>query len=116
MRKWIDADRVNAALDRIREEAWLHDIPSPTVPEYIEHHDAIQQIMLVIDKERKLLSDAADVAPVRHGHWVKAERRGCVSYADAYAECDHCHKVIFDAWNFDYCPRCGARMDGGDGE
>ena len=56
---------------------------------------------------------AADVAPVRHGHWVKAERRGCVSYADAYAECDHCHKVIFDAWNFDYCPRCGARMDGG---
>lgn len=70
MEKWINADAVNRALDRIREEAWLHDIPSPTVPEYIEHHDAIQQIMLVIDKERKLLSDAASIAMEPDG-WVE---------------------------------------------
>lgn len=70
MPRYINADRVNAALDRIREEAWLHDIPSPTVPEYIEHHDAIQQIMLVIDKERKLLSDAASIAMEPDG-WVE---------------------------------------------
>lgn len=70
MEKWINADAVNAALDRIREEVWLHDIPSPTVPEYIEHHDAIQQILLVIDKERKLLSDAASIAMEPDG-WVE---------------------------------------------
>lgn len=77
MSKWINADAVNVSLDRIREEVWLHDIPSPTVPEYIEHHDAIQQIMLVIDKERKLLSDAAtDAIPCevleRYADWFCA--------------------------------------------
>lgn len=67
MERWINADAVNKALDRIREEVWLHDIPSPTVPEYIEHHDAIQKIMLVIDKERKLLNDAASIAVIPDG-------------------------------------------------
>ena len=86
MARWIDADamldRIHNLYERRAVARWTDEAP------------------------------AADVAPVRHGHWVKAERRGCVSYADAYAECDHCHKVIFDAWNFDYCPRCGAKMDG----
>ena len=82
MEKWIDADKVNAALDRIREEAWLHDIPSPTVPEYIEHHDAIQMIMLVIDKERKLLSDAASIAVIPDG------------WEELLVICDNCGHAI----------------------
>ena len=121
MRKWIDADVVNNALDRIREEAWLHDIPSPTVPEYVEHHDAIQQIMLVIDKERKLLSDAAvDVAPVRRGRWepftevidgLRYDIKRC-------SVCGHTKPMrIFEReeYAFNFCPNCGAKMDGGEG-
>lgn len=97
MARWIDADAL---------KDWSEIVP-------LTGDGGID----INDFDEKLASmPAADVAPVRHGHWVKAERRGCVSYADAYAKCDHCHKVIFDAWNFDYCPRCGARMDGGDGE
>lgn len=69
MSKWIDAEAVNKALDRIREEVWLHDIPSPTVPEYIEHHETMQRLMLVIDKERKRLDgcliDVDDPTPRR---------------------------------------------------
>lgn len=109
MEKWINADAVNAALNRIREEAWLHDIPSPTVPEYIEHHDAIQQIMLVIDKERKLLNDAADVAPVRHGRWERDEMTGfyiCSVCNNGYEE----QPTLMGKPMFEYCPVCGAKM------
>ena len=49
---------------------------------------------------------AADVAPVRHGRW-----RFCGSgrWNDAY-ERDKCGKMATD--NSNYCPNCGARMDG----
>ena len=43
---------------------------------------------------------AADVAPVRHGRWIKHE---------GYDECEACHvKAIYGS---NYCPSCGARMD-----
>lgn len=31
------------------EFVWMRDIPSPTVPEYQEHHRDIQQILALID-------------------------------------------------------------------
>lgn len=64
---------------------------------------------------------AADVAPVRHGHWI-GEGDG---YADGElvfdvwycSECDYC---IDDGTDDPerlpkYCPGCGALMDGGNG-
>lgn len=112
MPRYINADRVNASLDRIREEVWLHDIPSPTVPEYIEHHDAIQQIMLVIDKERKLLSDAADVAPVRRGRWITTRTQE----HDGEMYCNQCDRDAPTEGDYrqvktNFCPHCGAKMD-----
>lgn len=55
---------------------------------------------------------AADVAPVRHGHWI---------YENFYTHCSVCGKMaIYDKYGqeveSDYCPRCGAKMDGGDNE
>lgn len=35
-------------LNEIFQELWDVDIPSPTVPEYIEHHEQIQGIMAVV--------------------------------------------------------------------
>lgn len=62
---------------------------------------------------------AADVAPVRHGHWI--------GEGDGYAD----GELVFDVWHCSecdyciddgtddperlpkYCPGCGAKMDGG---
>lgn len=52
---------------------------------------------------------AADVAPVVHGRWVKHYRSG-TTVAEGYVS------TCCDMWNnrkSDYCPNCGARMDGG---
>ena len=49
---------------------------------------------------------AADVAPVRHGKWL--HRKNGVAY------CSECEvDTVEDETN--YCPNCGAKMDGGDG-
>ena len=55
--------------------------------------------------------DAADVAPVRHGRW------------ECGTPCPVCGGDRFDGldadiwadWEPPYCPNCGAKMDGGDG-
>ena len=55
---------------------------------------------------------AADVAPVRHGRWVEKEK---YTFGIMY-DCSLCEARILDnghPWN--YCPNCGAKMDGGDG-
>lgn len=53
---------------------------------------------------------AADVAPVVHGRWVPfhSEAAGDIQY------CSAC-EIGFDA-KTDYCPHCGAKMDGGDND
>lgn len=55
---------------------------------------------------------SADVAPVRHGRWIEQEK---YTFGVMYA-CSICDNLILDnghSWN--YCPNCGAKMDGGDG-
>ena len=52
---------------------------------------------------------AADVAPVKHGHWINE---------NFYTHCSACGKMaIYDKYGqefeSDYCPHCGAKMDGG---
>ena len=51
---------------------------------------------------------AADVAPVRHGRWVTHYRSG-TTVAEGYVS------TCCDMWNnrkSDFCPNCGAKMDG----
>ena len=53
---------------------------------------------------------AADVAPFRHGRWINE---------NFYTHCSACGKMaIYDKYGqefeSDYCPHCGAKMDGGD--
>lgn len=63
---------------------------------------------------RRLLSiPAADVAPVVHGRWLRA---------DDFVICSRCEaemnqKNSLGVDNFkNFCPNCGARMDGGDSD
>ncbi len=43
-------------IQRLRYLVWQHDIPSPTTPEYREHHESITEILQFIDCE--LLGEA----------------------------------------------------------
>lgn len=55
---------------------------------------------------------AADVAPVVHGRWVTHYRSG-TPVAEGYVS------TCCDMWNnrkSDFCPNCGAKMDGGDSD
>ena len=38
---------IKAILD-IKEKVWEIDIPSPTIPEYVEHHEQVKSILIVI--------------------------------------------------------------------
>ena len=40
-------------LKEIYEEIWGYDIPSPTVPEYREHHEQIQELMRFVKNKIK---------------------------------------------------------------
>ena len=59
--------------------------------------DAIMNYALTVDAE-----------PVRHGHW---KGKPIAGYSDV--RCSNCGDVFMEntgKWN--YCPNCGARMDG----
>ena len=44
----IRRDTAIDELERIRNRLWEIDIPSPTVPEYIEHHEQVQSVMQAV--------------------------------------------------------------------
>ena len=53
---------------------------------------------------------AVDVAPVRHGRWEEAsDGDGIVC---PFCRTDFC-TIIYDTEYFNYCPNCGAKMEGG---
>lgn len=54
-----------------------------------------------------------DVSTVVHGRWIEQEK---YTFGVMY-DCSICGNRILDtghSWN--YCPNCGAKMDGGDGD
>ena len=61
---------------------------------------------------RRLLSiPAADVAPVRHGRWIDGDPYCPICGKDKFRGLD---ADIWSDWKPDFCPNCGAKMDGGD--
>ena len=78
--------------------------------EYIERDKAIEAVrsdpMGGLNYKR-ILTDipAADVAPVVHGRWKKKKD------SDLFY-CSECELPSMHKWQ--YCERCGAKMEGGD--
>lgn len=68
-----------------------------------EKYDAWDEIIDALENV-----PAADVVPVVHGRWMpfRSKIAGDIQY------CSAC-EIGFDA-KTDYCPHCGAKMDGGD--
>lgn len=47
-----------------------------------------------------------DVAPVVHGRWIATH--------DEFCSCSLCKYPVHATWSqTNYCPKCGAKMDGG---
>lgn len=44
-------ERFKADLEEIHEAIWDVDIPSPTCPEYREHHQQMQELMKLVKKK-----------------------------------------------------------------
>ena len=91
--------------------------------EYIEREalrDALYDADAITMEGVKILNQfpAADVAPVRHGRWILGyvEPGYFTPGGNRPWICSECEKVI--SWMLgepleNYCPNCGAKMDGG---
>ena len=55
---------------------------------------------------------AADVVPVVHGRWEQTE----APFMNEYEDCSVCGYRTVWGHRFNYCPNCGAKMDGDDPE
>lgn len=92
------------------------------------HHSAVYTKNLLSDNSQEIsyllaakvllkVSDApaADVAPVRHGKWVHSHYENCSEQFEI-VKCSCCgHKayaMAFYVRGGNYCPNCGAKMDG----
>lgn len=55
---------------------------------------------------------AADVAEVVHGEWIECD---CYDPRDTWIKCNLCGHgtTILMSKKYNYCPNCGAKMDGG---
>lgn len=87
--------------------------------EYIERGSAMRTAHILRPEDKELMSaisiiPAADVAPVRHGRWTMSSDRPDTIICS-------CCDSAFDVWKADikrhnYCPNCGARMEGAKNE
>ena len=89
-----------------------------TMAEYIEREDLLElyrmddpvlnengHVPLPVIRQNIMDIPAADVAPVRHGRWILHDDEFGLTY-----ECSACHIETMGDGN--YCPNCGAKMDG----
>ena len=79
-----------------------------------ENHPTFYDGQDIADWYEKCINEtaAADVAPVRHGYWVKEKRDVLIHW-----HCSVCKECYYlDMPNAEYCPHCGAKMDGRENE
>ena len=88
----------------------LHDIYRVIAGHSYYHGDRILAALTCIAEGKEVNPvRPADVVPVVHGRWVTHYRSG-TPVAEGYVS------TCCDMWNnrkSDYCPNCGAKMDGG---
>ena len=79
--------------------------------EYIDRAVAVSQANFIhgrwddvyVSAATLMAMPAADVAPVRNARWKR--------YGKNLGECSECGEIVSVRSN--YCPNCGAKMDGG---
>ena len=88
--------------EAISEEIRKYYYKNPPIFSYGEGFDR------GLDRAQRAILDApaADVAPVWHARWKR--------YGKNLGECSECGEIVSVRSN--YCPNCGAKMDGGDSD
>ena len=95
--------------------------------EYIERAAAVKSVLRVRRPENSVAQNrmlsiiqmdmlklpAADVAPVVHGRWILERTPDGKPYCFHCSACDSDYHHIGITVATDYCPNCGAKMDGG---
>ena len=100
-KRYIDANALQAQLERKKvgianqryTEGW---------------NDCMMRVKSMVSK-----APTADVAPVVHGRWILEREPNGKPYCFHCSVCDsdyHCIGIVVAS---DYCPNCGAMMDGG---
>lgn len=87
MKEYIERE---AVLDAIKSVLFDQQCDCEVMPEVFKR---VQEV------------EADDVAPVRHGRWKNGGN-------GLYDTCSACGKEIYLAIPMNYCPECGAMMDG----
>ena len=105
MPRYIDADVLCKVLGKRADDEWNKRASAGT------WSDAYRNMIDMLDHE-----PTADVQPVRHGRWIVEKGSG------EYAVCSECKGKSGTQWDgvepiplmTQYCPHCGAKMDGGE--
>ena len=100
--EYIEREKVIDEIDK-----WLDSVGYVTVGKGLTSHGEL--IGCLED------TPAADVVEVRHSYWQCSNVR--MSSRDI--TCRYCHRtetISNGKEDFEYCPHCGAKMDGKDGE
>lgn len=94
--------------------ALLDRLIAATGEESSEYADIVE---LVKDAVLKKIGDqpTIEAEPVRHGRWIEPDSETIGKYRDdgcvAYYSCSCCKEI--SKTDYDFCPNCGAIMDGG---
>lgn len=94
----------------IEREATIELLRSLGSRDYRREKGTIQEAIKMVSFSE--YTPTADVAPVRHGRWLGWGKSGTPTYEN-YGTCSVCGEdAEIYTEHRNYCPNCGARMDG----
>lgn len=114
--RYIDANKLIESLgDSVDAcKKWVRKMKARNDGEMIARSTQAEATLIEAILRTKAMP-TADVVEVKHGEWKEIQRYEPTDKA-AINECSVCHDTIWmydgeRGWN--YCPNCGAKMDGG---
>lgn len=110
----IDAVPISEELKKQYVKLMLMSNEEKENNDYMLRGHAAETMARTIAIVKKDLIDPAptiEAEPVRHGHWIY--HPDDLFPCESKQECSICHaKELFTLNNENYCPNCGAKMDG----
>lgn len=103
MERYIDVDLL---IEELKELQQAHS------PSLSKATNAGIDLGLSIARRQARKAPTADVVEVKHGEWVK---EGCGLLVCNKCKFEYAHAGMPDE-GLNYCPNCGAKMDGGEAE
>ena len=91
----------------IEREATIELLRSLGSRDYRREKGTIQEAIKMVSFPE--YTPSADVAPVRHGRWIDGDPYCPICRKDKFRGLD---ADVWSDWKPDYCPNCGAKMDG----